>query len=269
MYRFTYVGKHKLQTRLGGSLLKHLRYLVPLLLISLLIQPFAPQAEQTKADQQSAQDALLATLSPYISEGIIDYYGYDKSYGLFDAEILTIQREEKGGFSFTVEVQVNTFETAENPPYGKETLQFEISPKGVKLLDFTHEGDDEEKKIHKFYKEVLIDIKQSFHLNLLPYERYDYNQLRYKAEKQNDFNSLAHIAEEVVINILSTEIQPPYKNVINPVTFVKGNEGFILFKTADGTNFYYKVLKENGIWKVIDQDSQSGKKMKYDLLWYM
>lgn len=249
--------------------MKFLRFLIPILVISILIPPLTFKAEQTNNDQQSTQDALLTTLQPYISEGIIDYYGYDKSYGLYDAKIVSIRREEKDGFSFTVEVQVNTFETAENPPYGKETMQFEISPKGIKLQEFTHEGDEEEKKLHQFYKETLIDIKKSFHLNLLPYERYDYNQLRYKAEKQNEFNSLAHIAEEIVINILSTEIQPPYKNVINPVTFVKGNEGFILFKKADGTNFYYKVLKENGIWKVIDQDSEKGKKMKYDLLWYM
>ncbi|MGN7386329.1 DUF3888 domain-containing protein [Sporosarcina sp. SAFN-015] len=249
--------------------MKLLHFIIPILMTSMFIHPILSQAEQATNDQQSIQDALLTTLQPYISEGVIEYYGYDKSYGLYDAKIVSIQREEKGGFSFTVEVQVNTFETAENPPYGKETLQFGISPKGIKLLDFAHEGDDEEKKIQKFYKEVLIDIKQSFHLNLLPYERYDYNQLRYKAEKQNDFNSLAHIAEEIVINILSTEIQPPYKNVINPVTFVKGNDGFILFKKADGTNFYYKVLKENGIWKVIDKDSEQGKKMEYDLLWYM
>ena len=249
--------------------MKLLHFIIPILMTSLFIHPLSSKAEQTTHDKQSIHDALLTTLQPYISEGIIDYYGYDKSYGLHDAKIVSIQREEESGFSFTIEVQVNTFETAENPPYGKETLQFGVSPKGVKLLDFAHEGDDEEKKIQKFYKEVLIDIKQSFHLNLLPYERYDYNQLRYKAEKQNDFNSLAHIVEEIVINILSTEIQPPYKNVINPVTFVKGNDGFILFKKADGTNFYYKVLKENGIWKVIDQDSEKGKKMEYDLLWYM
>lgn len=249
--------------------MKRLHFILLFLVTSMLIQPLMPKAEEPAVRQQIIQDALLTTLQPYISEGIIDFYGYDKSYGLYDAKILSILREEEGGFSFTVEVQVKTFETAENPPYGTETLQFGIGPKGVQLLEFTHEGDDEEKNIQKFYKEVLIDIKQSFHLNLLPYERYDYNQLRYKAEKQNDFNSLAHIAEEIVINILSTEIQPPYKNVINPVTFVKGNEGFILFKKADGTNFYYKVLKENGIWKVIDQDSEKGKKMEYDLLWYM
>lgn len=208
-------------------------------------------------------------LDPFISEGIIEYYGYDKSYGLYDADIISIQREEEGGFTFVVDVQVNTFETAENPPYGKETMRFNISPSGVEMVSFSHEGDDDEKKLLQFYKEVLIDIKQSFHLNLLPYERYDYNQLRYKAEIQNEFNSLAAIVEEVVISILSPDTQPPYKNVINPVTFVKGDEGFILFKKADGTNMYYKVKIENGIWKVTEQESEKGKKMKYELLWYM
>lgn len=249
--------------------MKRLRLVILFLVTSMLIQPLMTKAEQPTIDQQSIQDALLTTLQPYISEGIIQYYGYHKSYGLYDAKIVNIQREEEGGFSFTVKVQVNTFETAENPPYGKETLQFKISPTGVKLLDFTHEGDEEEKKIQQFYKEALIDIKTSFHLNLLPYKRYDYNQLQYKAEKQNEYDSLAHIVEEIVINILSPEIQPPYKNVIDPVTFVKGDEAFILFKKADGTNFYYKVLKENGIWKVAEQDSVKGKKMEYDLLWYM
>ena len=249
--------------------MKLLHILLPFLVISMLSQPLMSKAESTTIDQQSIQDALLTTLQPYISEGIMDYYGYHKSYGLYDAKLLNIQREEDGGFSFTVEVQVNTFETAENPPYGKETLQFGISAKGVKLLDYAHKGDDEEKKLHQFYKEALIDIKKSFRLNLLPYERYDYNQLRYKAEKQNEYDSLAHIVEEIVINILSPDIQPPYKNVIDPVTFVKDDEAFILFKKADGTNFYYRALKENGIWKVVDQESEKGKKMEYDLLWYM
>lgn len=249
--------------------MKRLYFFIPLIVFSLLILPVSPDANQPDINHKSLQGALLATLQPHISEGIIDYYGYDKSYKLHDAEVLDIKREEEDEFSFTVEIRVSTFETAENPPYGKETMQFSISPKGVKMLDYSHVGDEEEKKLQEFYKEVLIDIKQAFHLNLLPYERYDYNQLRYKAEKQNEYDSLSHIAEEIIMNILSPEIQPPYKNVIDPVTFLKGDEGFILFKKSDGTNFYYKVLKEDGIWKVIEQESGKGKKMKYDLLWYM
>lgn len=223
----------------------------------------------TTIEQQSFKDALLTTLDPVIRQAVVAHYGYDKSYGLFDADILKIEREEVGEFTFIVDVQVQTFENAHNPPIGKETIQFRVSPQGVEQLSFAHEGDDEEKKMKQFYKDVLIDIKKTFHLNLLPYERYDYKQLRYKAEKQDAYNSLAAIAEEIVINILSPEIQPPFKNVIDPVTFVKDDEGFILFKKSDGSNVYYQVQRENGIWKVVEQESKAGKKMKYDLLWYM
>ena len=223
----------------------------------------------TAVDKNSIEDAFLTMLDPHISKAIIDHYGYDKSYGLYDADLINIKREDNGGFAFIVDVLVNTFETAQNPPYGKESIRFSITPSGVDMINFSHEGDDEEKNMLRFYKEVLIDIKQSFHLNLLPYERYDYNQLRYKAEKQNDFNSLASIAEEIVMNLLSPDIEPPYKNVINPVTFVKDGEAYILFKRADGMNMFYHVKLEKGVWTVVDQQSEKGKKMKYELLWYM
>ena len=239
------------------------------LVLTTLLQPLVPKANEPIANLESLEDALLVTLQPFIAQGIIDHYGYDKPYKLHDAEVVAVKREKEGEFAFVVEVRVKTFETSENPPYGNETLKFGLNSKGAQLLEFSHVGDEEEKSVKQFYKEAIIDIKKSFHLNLLPYEQYNYNQLRYKAEKNNEYDSLAHIAEEIIINILSPEIQPPYKNVIDPVTFVRDNEGFILFKRADGTNFYYKVLKENGIWNVVEQESEKGKKMKYELLWYM
>ncbi|MDN4606463.1 DUF3888 domain-containing protein [Sporosarcina highlanderae] len=249
--------------------MKKIYFLSILLVLTLLLQPLIPKANVSIDDPDSLEDALLVTLQPFISQGIIDFYGYDKPYRMHDAEVVKITREKKGSFAFIVEVRVKTFEAAENPPYGDETMRFGINSKGTKLLEFNHVGDEEEKKLKQFYKEVIIDIKKSLRLNLLPYEQYNYNQLRYKAEKNNEYDSLAHIAEEIVMNILSPEIQPPYKNVIDPVTFVKDDEGFILFKKADGTNFYYKVQKENGIWNVVEQGSEKGKKMDYELLWYM
>lgn len=244
--------------------------IIIIILLALATFTFSmPYSANTTDDNDSLQDAFLTMLDPFVSEAIIDHYGYDKSYGLFDATIIDIRRDDQGGFTFIVDVQVNTFETANNPPYGKETIRFNITPSGVDMVSFTHVGDDEEKNMLQFYKEVLIDIKQSFHLNLLPYKRYDYNQLRYKAEIQNEFNSLAAIAEEIVISVLSAGTQQPYKNVINPVTFVKGDEAYLLFKKADGTNMYYHVRMENGIWSIIEKKSGKGKKMKYELLWYM
>ncbi|MBK3496322.1 DUF3888 domain-containing protein [Viridibacillus sp. YIM B01967] len=245
-------------------------YLVFLLgIIILFTQPHFFKASQNDVDNKLLNDTLLTTLDPYITEGIEQYYGYSKQYGLYDAKIISIKRNSDGGFDFTVKVLVTTFEAAHNPPYGKETMTFKISPMGVNRISYTHEGDEDEKKLLRFYKESIGDIKQSFHLNSEHYSEYNYNQLLFKAEKYTEYKSLSVIAEAIVEKILNPEIHPPYKNIISPVTFIKGNEGYILFKRADGTNTVFMVKKENKDWIVEEKKSVKGKKMKNELLWYM
>jgi AAA+ ATPase superfamily predicted ATPase len=224
---------------------------------------------ETEIDYKLIYDALLTTLDLYITEEIINYYGYPKQYGLSDAKILSVIREIEGGFSFKVKVQVTTFEHAHNPPYGIETITFDISPFGVKVIEFKHEGDEEEKKIKQFYQEVLSDIIQSFNLKLQSYSMYTYDQLFYQSEKQIQYKTLTDIVENIIVNILNPQIKPPYKNVIDPVTFIKKDKGYILFKTDDGTNVVYFVKKENSKWKIIDKKFKKGKVMKKELLWYM
>ena len=234
-----------------------------------LAQPHQFKASENNVDNKLLQDTLLTTLDPYITEGVIRYYGYPKQYGLYDAKIVSIKRDSEAEFGFTVKVQVTTFEAAHNPPYGIETITFYIDPSGVKRINYNHKGDEDEKKIQHFYNEIISDIKQSFQLNLTSYTEYSYLQLQYKAEKDKEFKSLADITEEIGDNILNPEIHPPFKNIIDPVTFINGNEGYILFKRADGTNTFYKVAKDNKGWKVVEKKSTKGKKMKNDLLWYM
>ena len=182
---------------------------------------------------------------------------------------LSITREHEGSFGFNAVVQVTTFEHAHDPPYGKETMTFNISPFGVKTISFQHEGDKLEKDINEFYKATLSDIKQSFNLNLESYSSYTYNQLQYQTEINNEFKSLFNIAEEIVTKILFPERKIPNKNVIDPVTFIKGNTGYILFKKSDGTNVNYQVQKKDGNWIVTDKNSKQGKKMDYKLPWYV
>lgn len=148
-------------------------------------------------------------------------------------------------------------------------MTFNISPFGVKTINFQHEGDKLEKDINEFYKATLSDIKQSFNLNLGSYSSFTYNQLQYQAEINNEFRSLFNIAEEIVTNILFPERKIPNKNVIDPVTFIKDNTGYILFKKSDGTNVIYKVQKKDGNWIVTDKNSKQGKKMDYKLPWYV
>lgn len=248
--------------------MKKLTYIL-IATITFLIIPSKTYAQSEQPEYKLLYDTLITTLDSSIQKEIIHYYGYPKQYGLYDAKILSITREHKGQFSFIAKVQVTTFVHAHNPPYGKETMTFNISPFGVKTISFKHEGDKEEKEINAFYSATLSDIKQSFHLNLQSYSSYTYNQLQYQAEINNEFKSLFTIAEEITTSILSPETKIPSKNVINPVTFIKGNAGYMLFKKSDGTNVIYHVQKQDGKWIVTNKNSKQGKKMDYKLPWYV
>ena len=234
-------------------------------LLTLISENLDAQSEQP--DYKLIYDTLITTLFPSIQKEIINYYGYPKQFE--DEKIMRITREHEESSDFNAEVQVTTFEHAHDPPYGKETMTFNISPFGVKTISFKHERGKEEKDINEFYKETLSDIKQSFNLNLEPYSSYTDNQLQYQTELNNEFKSLLNIVEEIETNILLPERKIQNKNVIDPVTFIKGNKGYILFKKSDGTNVIYKVQKKDGNWIVTDKNSKQGKKMDYKLPWYV
>lgn len=233
----------------------------------MFILPCKIYAQSEQADEQLIRDTFITILNPFIEKEIDHYYGYPKQYGLYDVKILKIVKESQ--FSFKVSVEVTTFEHAHSPPYSKEIITFEVSPTGVITLRYIHEADDVEKAINAFYRATLLDIQQSFKLDLASYTSYRYDQLQYQAEINNDMKSLAMIAEEIVIHILFPERKIPYKNVIDPVTFIKGNIGYMLFKRADGTNVSYQLQKKDGTWIVKDKKSKPGKKMEDLLPWYI
>jgi len=233
----------------------------------MFILPCKIYAQSEQADEQLIRDTFITILNPFIEKEIDHYYGYPKQYGLYDVKILKIVKESQ--FSFKVSVEVTTFEHAHSPPYSKEIITFEVSPTGVSTLRYIHEADDVEKAINAFYRATLLDIQQSFKLDLASYTSYRYDQLQYQAEINNDMKSLAMIAEEIVTHILFPERKIPYKNVIDPVTFIKGNIGYMLFKRADGTNVSYQLQKKDGTWIVTDKTSKPGRKMEDLLPWYI
>ena len=229
----------------------------------MFILPCKIYAQSEQADEQLIRDTFITILNPFIEKEIDHYYGYPKQYGLYDVKILKIVKESQ--FSFKVSVEVTTFEHAHSPPYSKEIITFEVSPTGVSTLRYIHEADDVEKAINAFYRATLLDIQQSFKLDLA----YRYDQLQYQAEINNDMKSLAMIAEEIVTHILFPERKIPYKNVIDPVTFIKGNIGYMLFKRADGTNVSYQLQKKDATWIVKDKKSKPGRKVEDLLPWYI
>ncbi|KMN39590.1 DUF3888 domain-containing protein [Lysinibacillus sp. LK3] len=240
---------------------------VLMFIFTMFILPCKIYAQSEQADEQLIRDTFITILNPFIEKEIDHYYGYPKQYGLYDVKILKIVKESQ--FSFKVSVEVTTFEHAHSPPYSKEIITFEVSPTGVITLRYIHEADDVEKAINAFYRATLLDIQQSFKLDLASYTSYRYDQLQYQAEINNDMKSLAMIAEEIVTHILFPERKIPYKNVIDPVTFIKGNIGYMLFKRADGTNVSYQLQKKDGTWIVTDKTSKPGKKMEDLLPWYI
>ncbi|MEB2298869.1 DUF3888 domain-containing protein [Lysinibacillus xylanilyticus] len=248
--------------------MKKLTYIL-MATVTILIIPSKTYAQSEKTDYKLMYDTLITILSPSIDKEIIHYYGYSKQHGLYDAKILSIIREPEGQFSFMIEVQITTFEHAHDPPIGKETITFEVSPSGVKTISFKHVGDKVEKDLNAFYSTTLSDIKQSLKLNLASYNSYTYNQLQYQAEINNEFKPLFKLVEEIVTNILFPQRKIPYKNVIDPVTFIKGNTAYIVFKQSDGTNVSYQVQKKDGNWIVTNKISKQGKKMDYKLPWYL
>ncbi|UKJ47554.1 DUF3888 domain-containing protein [Lysinibacillus sp. ACHW1.5] len=236
-------------------------------IFTMFILPCKIYAQSEQANDQLIRDTFITILNPFIEKEIDHYYGYPKQYGLYDVKISKIVKESQ--FSFKVSVEVTTFEHAHSPPYSKEIITFEVSPTGVSTLRYIHEADDVEKAINAFYRATLLDIQQSFKLDLASYTSYRYDQLQYQAEINNDMKSLAMIAEEIVTHILFPERKIPYKNVIDPVTFIKGNIGYMLFKRADGTNVSYQLQKKDGTWIVTDKTSKPGRKMEDLLPWYI
>ncbi|SFJ22572.1 DUF3888 domain-containing protein [Thermoflavimicrobium dichotomicum] len=237
-------------------------------LLLLLIVPsphLQAENEKPKPSYTLIQDTLITALTPYLNQAVNDYYKEFKQFSLWDARILEIKRLQEGGYDFNVKLMVQTFEHAHSPPYGKETITLNVSPFGVKVIGYQHQGDEWEKRIHRFYQDALTDLIQAFDLKLQTFTFYRYGQLLYRVKEK----SLIDIVRSIQANIINKEITPPEKNVINPVTYIKGDQAYILFKLADGTNVLYVLQKEKNIWKVMEQKKKPGKKMKKELLWYM
>jgi hypothetical protein len=228
-----------------------------------------PQTSSQETEEKLLHDTLITTLDPHIQEAIANYYGYPKQFALFWTKVMNIKREQQGGYSFTVKLQAKTFEHAHSSPIGIETITMNVSPFGVKIINFEHNGDEWEQKIERFKKELLDDIIKSFNLDLTYFKMYDDRQLEYLAEQVNgNFGSIHKINEEIVSEI-NKDIKPPYKNFINPFTFVNDDKAYILFKKADGTNFVYSLIKKDNNWVIIKKESKQGKVMPRELLWYM
>ncbi|MED4968786.1 MULTISPECIES: DUF3888 domain-containing protein [Parageobacillus] len=72
-------------------------------------------------------DALLVLLDPYARKAINNEYP-SRSYGLWNAEILEVNRKTEGysQYDFTIKVKYDTYTGPHNPPEGPVILTFDV-----------------------------------------------------------------------------------------------------------------------------------------------
>lgn len=115
-------------------------YSVLLLLFVLIVIPNQLSANTTQEllHQKDLYDSFITLLDPYSSKEI-HKRNPNRSYGLYDVEVKSIQRCVDGEYTFKVTVIYKTYEGPHNPPYGIETLTFMVSLGNVELLHYKHE----------------------------------------------------------------------------------------------------------------------------------
>lgn len=77
-------------------------------------------------------DAVLVLLDPYARKAINNKYP-TRSYGLWNAEILEVNRKTEGysQYDFTIKVKYDTYTGPHNPPEGPVTITFDVKLDGV------------------------------------------------------------------------------------------------------------------------------------------
>ncbi|MDH6427240.1 MULTISPECIES: DUF3888 domain-containing protein [unclassified Paenibacillus] len=112
---------------------------VGILLSSLLL---SPKISANPDDQELlCKQALLNALNPTISNAVNGYYGSPQQFGIYDAEVIKIERDQNGAFLFNVTVRVKTFTGPHNPPYGIETMTIAIDSAYPMVIDYKHQDE--------------------------------------------------------------------------------------------------------------------------------
>ena len=111
------------------------------ILISLLSTfLLSPTISANPSEQEPlCKETLLTVLSPTISNAVNGYYGSPQQYGLYDAEVIKIERVRDGEFLFNVTVRVKTFTGPHNPPFGIETMIIAVDPAHPLVIDYKHQ----------------------------------------------------------------------------------------------------------------------------------
>ncbi|MBK5491782.1 DUF3888 domain-containing protein [Bacillus sp. TH13] len=104
------------------------------IILVLLTSPIEGKAENIS--NKDFYDSYNTLLAPYASKTIRNELGPNHQYSLTDTKILKIERPQKYTFTFTVVAKYKTYTNAHNPPNHVVTITYNVSPSGVKVIDF-------------------------------------------------------------------------------------------------------------------------------------
>ncbi len=121
-------------------------FLVPLVSLYLLllsnVDHMPSSVSMTETREQLLEGFSLYMIYPYIQDSLVDYYGHPKQF--WQDKIIDIRRVEIDLRNFyEITVQLQTFEGAHNPPYGKDTITYRTKEysTSLKMIKFKHEED--------------------------------------------------------------------------------------------------------------------------------
>lgn len=96
-------------------------------------------AELPQKQPSAEEQVILRLLSRPISAAVKEYYGGPRQY--WRQEVLKVQKVPESPY-YEVVIRVGTFYGAHNPPYGLETMTFNIGPLDrVQLVSFNHQAE--------------------------------------------------------------------------------------------------------------------------------
>ncbi|PFN65267.1 DUF3888 domain-containing protein [Bacillus cereus] len=104
------------------------------IMMVLFTSPIEGKAENIS--NKDFYDSYNTLLAPYASETIRSQLGPEHQYSLTDTKIIKIERSQQYTFTFIVVAKYRTYTNAHNPPNHIVTITYNVSPSGVKVIDF-------------------------------------------------------------------------------------------------------------------------------------
>lgn len=249
---------------IGNDKKKEVLLLRKIVLLSLLFFILLPNSKHAGKDTSEVADALLTSLAPVITEQVHQYYGYEKQYNLYDTKIKKLKRD---GYHLFIKLEVTTFEDGQLPPYGQDDIKLDLTPLEAKVIAYKHKGDEEEKKINKFYRIVTKDIEHSFKKKWRNYQQTRFNEFQYLAGEKGWDDCLLIVSQ--LVKDMKDETTLKYKNTIQPLVYFNEEEVLILYKDKDGMNEIISIKNSSNEWKEGEREQKQGKKMTKQILSHM